>query len=280
MPKAYELPQPGQPFDPELLYLGKPCDRNHIHADGLTLRWRKRKICPICERIDAKQRMAERRANDPDYNRKAAAYVAEKRKRQAREYRGKHSHEWHVQRRLRASISRAGRCPSVAALVYRQQLAYWRAHPEAKVEHDRQKAKRRHHWQQMTSLRYRLYHRVKAKTRKIKLRTPLPDQYPSPLQQPTPSQLLTRWAQFGHRCAYCNASGELELEHVVPISKGGLHHISNIVPACHSCNSNKRSQDAERWFKRQSFYREGRWALISHLLSTSAAPTQLSLLLG
>lgn len=277
MPKAYELPEPGQPFDPEVFRLGSPCKRNHIHADGMTLRWRKRKICPICERIDAKQRMAERRANDPDYNRKAAAYVAAKRKRDGREYRGKHSREWHLQRRLRTAINRSGRCPSVALLVYRQQCAYWRAHPDARAEYVRNRARDYARFRHLTDISYRLYQRAKTRARHIRLRSPLPDQYPSPLQQPTPSQLLTRWHQFNHRCAYCNASGELELEHVVPISKGGLHHISNIVPACHSCNSSKRAQDAHQWFKRQTFYREGRWARIQQVLNASAAPSQLCL---
>ncbi len=213
MPKAYELPAPGEPFDPELFRLGAPCKRNHIHADGMTLRCLPRRgRCLLCERIDAQARSASRRATDPDFVERQRAYAL------------------HNQRRLRQE------------------------------------------------LRYKLLQRSASKARKIKLRTPLPDVYPSPLQQPTPSQLLTRWGHFGHRCAYCDATGKLEIEHVVPISKGGLHHISNIVPACHACNSSKRSQDAEHWFKRQSFYRASGWALIEHVLDKSAAPAQLSLL--
>jgi len=42
-----------------------------------------------------------------------------------------------------------------------------------------------------------------------------------------------------YRCAYCPSFGPLEMDHVVPLSKGGIHHKSNIVPACKPCNSRK-----------------------------------------
>lgn len=43
-----------------------------------------------------------------------------------------------------------------------------------------------------------------------------------------------------HSCAYCGASDcPLEMDHVRPLSKGGAHVASNIVPACKPCNSRK-----------------------------------------
>jgi 5-methylcytosine-specific restriction endonuclease McrA len=53
--------------------------------------------------------------------------------------------------------------------------------------------------------------------------------------------------RFGHRCAYCGAAGELQQEHRIPFSKGGPSDVSNIVPACPSCNSRKRAQPPELW---------------------------------
>lgn len=46
---------------------------------------------------------------------------------------------------------------------------------------------------------------------------------------------------FNHCCAYCGkrAKGHLTQDHVVPLSKGGAHDISNVVPACRSCNTRK-----------------------------------------
>lgn len=44
-------------------------------------------------------------------------------------------------------------------------------------------------------------------------------------------------------CAYCKRKFTAKLlatiDHVIPVSKGGLHTISNIVLACKSCNSRK-----------------------------------------
>lgn len=41
-------------------------------------------------------------------------------------------------------------------------------------------------------------------------------------------------------CAYCGFYfNNLEQDHVIPLSKGGVHTFSNVVPACKSCNSSK-----------------------------------------
>jgi 5-methylcytosine-specific restriction endonuclease McrA len=46
--------------------------------------------------------------------------------------------------------------------------------------------------------------------------------------------------EHGHRCAYCGRGDRpLEQDHVIPLSKGGRHAASNIVPACKPCNSAK-----------------------------------------
>lgn len=46
---------------------------------------------------------------------------------------------------------------------------------------------------------------------------------------------------YNHLCAYCNQGKPLEIDHVVPLSKGGKHDICNIVPVCRSCNASKHS---------------------------------------
>lgn len=47
-------------------------------------------------------------------------------------------------------------------------------------------------------------------------------------------------------CAYCQAPATT-LDHVVPISRGGAHSKSNLVPACKSCNSSKHTKPLLVW---------------------------------
>jgi hypothetical protein len=50
----------------------------------------------------------------------------------------------------------------------------------------------------------------------------------------------------GHRCAYCAAQGvPLEIEHVVPRTRGGSNRPSNLVAACVPCNQKKGAQSVE-----------------------------------
>lgn len=56
----------------------------------------------------------------------------------------------------------------------------------------------------------------------------------------TRSQWEAMKAAFGHRCVYCgNRPPRLTQDHLIPLSKGGDHTRSNIVPACGPCNSRK-----------------------------------------
>lgn len=58
------------------------------------------------------------------------------------------------------------------------------------------------------------------------------------------NDLLTEW---NHRCAYCGADGPLEADHVAPVSRGGRHDITNILPACQTCNRTKANRYVGEW---------------------------------
>ena len=137
--------------------------------------------------------------------------------------------------RLRRSIKAAGRCPSVAELVMAEQKTYWEQCPAAYANHKKLWAREYAKWRYMTDMRYRIYHREKSKRRKIQARGQTPVAI-------SVNALLTRFGQFGNCCAYCGCAGDMEIEHVVPISRGGAHDISNIVPACAPCNSSKSAK--------------------------------------
>jgi 5-methylcytosine-specific restriction endonuclease McrA len=50
-------------------------------------------------------------------------------------------------------------------------------------------------------------------------------------------------AHYDHRCAYCSEPADrLEVDHVVPLAKGGAHVRSNVVPCCAPCNRRKNQK--------------------------------------
>ena len=47
-----------------------------------------------------------------------------------------------------------------------------------------------------------------------------------------------------NKCYYCEnnfKAKELTMDHIVPLSKGGLSEKSNLVPCCKDCNNKKRN---------------------------------------
>lgn len=54
----------------------------------------------------------------------------------------------------------------------------------------------------------------------------------------------------GMTCVYCGDSGDsvvLECDHVIPVSKGVSHDLSNLATACFSCNKSKYAKTVEEW---------------------------------
>lgn len=52
---------------------------------------------------------------------------------------------------------------------------------------------------------------------------------------------------FNNKCAYCGNSGQMTIDHVLPLSRGGRHCIANLVPACKRCNHSKGSLTVVEW---------------------------------
>lgn len=78
----------------------------------------------------------------------------------------------------------------------------------------------------------------------------------------------------GH-CAYCGCELEykdMQVDHVKPLKGGGKDELSNMLPACRSCNHYKHTLDVEG-FKR---YLGG----ISHRLMRDSIPFQVAVRFG
>lgn len=58
----------------------------------------------------------------------------------------------------------------------------------------------------------------------------------------TAEQVKERFDFHGNKCIYCGCCGPMEIEHMIPISRGGTNWPANLAPACRSCNSSKRSK--------------------------------------
>lgn len=47
-------------------------------------------------------------------------------------------------------------------------------------------------------------------------------------------------------CSYCGGPGG-EVDHIVPLARGGLHHPQNLAAACRSCNASKNDRLPSEW---------------------------------
>jgi 5-methylcytosine-specific restriction endonuclease McrA len=164
-----------------------------------------------------------------------------------------------LQNGLRQSLCPGRRYPTVARLVMQEQQRHWRENPDDYAEYRRE-------WAQVSWwLKYqinpdlRLYHREKSKRRKAQ------DRGQTPLQVPVKA-LRQRFNEFSNRCAYCGQEGDMQIEHVEPISKGGAHDIGNIVPACWPCNGSKGTSEMESWYRQQPFFSELRLQAIRRVV--------------
>lgn len=70
----------------------------------------------------------------------------------------------------------------------------------------------------------------------------------------TPAQLDQRMSMFGRRCWMCGGAFE-HVDHVKPLSRGGLHCLSNLRPACSACNTRKGA----RWPWPAASHRPAPW---------------------
>jgi hypothetical protein len=58
-----------------------------------------------------------------------------------------------------------------------------------------------------------------------------------PRRAPIPPDIRSEvWKRDGGRCVNCGSNGNLEFDHVIPVSMGGAHTVRNLQLLCVSCN--------------------------------------------
>lgn len=53
--------------------------------------------------------------------------------------------------------------------------------------------------------------------------------------------------EYNNCCAYCGKNEKLTVDHDIPLSRGGSNYITNIIPACRSCNCRKQALTADEF---------------------------------
>lgn len=63
----------------------------------------------------------------------------------------------------------------------------------------------------------------------------------------TAKQWIAIVSRYDGMCAYCKIARGDTQDHVIPLSRGGRHEESNVVPACMRCNMAKGNRTPEEW---------------------------------
>jgi hypothetical protein len=80
--------------------------------------------------------------------------------------------------------------------------------------------------------------------------------------------LLEAW----HGCAYRGAANAaLQRDCVLALSRGGRYTLTNVVPACRSCNASKCNDEVTTWMRRKRLD-EPAFLLRHHEITTALAP--------
>ena len=74
----------------------------------------------------------------------------------------------------------------------------------------------------------------------------------------TPKEWQSILNEFGNSCAYCGATKDITMDHIVPLSAGGTNTVKNIVPACRRCNCSKGAKNVTKWYTAQAFFNKER----------------------
>lgn len=52
---------------------------------------------------------------------------------------------------------------------------------------------------------------------------------------------------YNSPCFYCGSKESIQLDHVIPVARGGRHSIGNLVAACFKCNNQKKARFIMEW---------------------------------
>jgi hypothetical protein len=68
---------------------------------------------------------------------------------------------------------------------------------------------------------------------------------PWPSRHVSPELRAAVLERDGHKCLHCGSAERLEVDHIIPVSKGGVSQLDNLQTLCVSCNRRKRTNVAK-----------------------------------
>jgi 5-methylcytosine-specific restriction endonuclease McrA len=71
----------------------------------------------------------------------------------------------------------------------------------------------------------------------------------------TTAQLRQLLKNYGGKCAYCETADATTFDHMLPLCRGGLHDVLNLVPACAPCNFAKHDKTPAEWYTQRALRR-------------------------
>jgi hypothetical protein len=227
--------------------IDKPLNEFRINLLG---KYGRHSICIECQRLYAKNRMAQKRITEPDKVKEIKRKSDEKHHDEILERQKKHYQEHKPEILQKAANYREE---------HRKEINQWHrdyrlAHPEIRKEKDRQSYQ--NHKEERAE-KYKIYREEhKAETRQRNRARKVAIKYST--QDFNQSDWIACLNYWGQRCAICGRSASddgsliISADHWIPLKKGGLTTPKNIIPLCHGidgCNNKKHDQDPMEWLK-------------------------------
>jgi len=157
----------------------------------------------------------------------------EKSREAVRRYRAKNRKALNEQSRKHMAEVRAADPEGVRA----RENAYWKANPEKKREKKRRWYLR--HREEVIAQSLQWAKDNPEKKREIRRRRRA--RVLNAEGNVTAGEFAVLCAAYAFRCGYCFLKKKLTMDHAIPLTRGGSHTIDNIIPACKSCNCQKRA---------------------------------------
>lgn len=89
-------------------------------------------------------------------------------------------------------------------------------------------------WKERDRKRWREFHRIDMENRRARCK--------GAEGQLTKAEWGAIVVRYDGRCLSCGFSGDVHIDHIIPLSAGGAHTKENVQPLCPSCNNSKRTK--------------------------------------